>query len=69
VSTHIDESTHIQMANAIGALCDVVDALQARTGHPLSYQEMTTIRQSKDLRIAAIRQLRADGVMPPAGTC
>lgn len=68
MSNHIDESTHVQMANAIGSLCEVVEALQARTGHPLSYQEMTTIRQSKELRTAAIRQLKAAGVLPPSGT-
>ena len=65
--SHIDESTHIEMANAIGALIDIIEAIQARSGHPLAYQEMTVIRQSKDLRIAAIQQLRAAGVLPPGG--
>jgi hypothetical protein len=65
--SHIDESTHIEMANAIGALIDIIEAIQARSGHPLAYQEMTTIRQSKDLRVAAIQQLRAAGVLPPGG--
>jgi hypothetical protein len=65
--SHIDESTHIEMANAIGALVDVIEHLQARSGHPLSYQEMHVVRHSKDLRIAAVQQLRAAGVLPPGG--
>ena len=64
---HLDESTHIEMANALGSLCDVIEALQARSGQPLSYVEMHVIRHAKDLRIAAIRQMRAAGVLPPGG--
>ena len=62
--SHIDESTHVQMANAIGELTELIESLQARSGHPLSYQEMTTIRQAKELRTAAVRQLKASGVLP-----
>lgn len=65
---HLDESTHIEMANALGLLCDVIEHLQARSGQPLSYQEMHAIRHAKDLRITAIRQMRAAGVLPPGGT-
>lgn len=65
--SHIDESTHVEMANAIGSLIDVIESLQARSGHPLSYQEMHVVRHSKDLRIVAIKQLRSAGVLPPGG--
>jgi hypothetical protein len=66
--SHIDESTHIEMASAIGALIDVIEAVQARSGHPLSYQEMHVVRASKDLRVAAVLQLRQAGVLPPGGS-
>lgn len=65
---HLEESTHIEMAQAIHALCDVIDAIQTRSGHPLSYTEMHVIRHAKDLRVAAIRQMRAAGFLPPGGT-
>jgi hypothetical protein len=55
------------MANAIGSLIDVIESIQARSGHPLGYAEMHTVKASKDLRITAIMQLRAAGVLPPGG--
>jgi hypothetical protein len=64
---HIDESTHVEMANAIGSLIDIIESIQARSGHPLGYAEMHTVKASKDLRITAIMQLRAAGVLPPGG--
>lgn len=69
MSHYIDESTHIQMGNSMDALIDVIEAIQARTGHPLSYAEMHVVRHAKDLRQIDIRQLRLAGVMPPAGKC
>lgn len=62
----IDESTHIQLIESVNALLGVIESLQARTGHPLSYADMHTIKRSRDLEQAARIQLRRAGILPPA---
>lgn len=64
--SYIDESTHLQMGFSMDALIETIEALQARTGHPLSYAEMHIIRHAKELRKADRRQLQLAGVIPPA---
>lgn len=56
MSNYIDESTHLQL----------IEALQARTGHPLSYAEMHVIRHGTQLEDAARVQVRRAGIPPPA---
>lgn len=64
--SYIDESTHLQMGNSMDALIETVEALQARTGHPLSYGEMHVIRHGTQLEDAARVQVRRAGILPPA---
>lgn len=63
---HIDESTFLQLIEAVAAQRDVIESLQARTGHPLSYVEMHVVRHSKDLEGVARTQARLSGIVPPS---
>lgn len=64
--SYIDESTHLQLVNACVALRGIIESIQARSGHPLSYDEMATVRQTSELVKAATTQLRLAGVLPPS---
>ena len=66
MSNYIDESTHLQLIEAVKAHREVIEALQARTGHPLSYAEMHVIRHGTQLEDAARFQVRRAGILPPA---
>lgn len=62
----IDESTHLQLIEALKAHRGVIEALQARTGHPLSYAEIDIIQHGASLEYAARYQARLAGILPPA---
>ncbi len=64
--SYIDESTHLQLIEAVKAHREVIESLQARSGHPLSYSEMHVIRHGAQLEDAARVQVRRAGILPPA---
>ena len=64
--SYIDESTYLQLIEAVKSHREVVEALQARTGHPLSYHEMHVIRHGAQLEDAARVQVRRARILPPA---
>lgn len=66
MSQYIDEGTHLQLIEALKAHREVIESLQARTGHPLSYAEMHIIHHGAQLEDAARVQARRAGITPPA---
>lgn len=66
MSQYIDESTHLQLIEAVKAQREVIESLQARSGQPLSYAEMHVIQHSAQLEDAARVQARRAGITPPA---
>jgi hypothetical protein len=63
---HIDESTFLQLTEAVKAHREIINSLIARSGQVLSYQDMHTIRHGTDLENVARSQARLAGIVPPA---
>ncbi len=63
---HIDESTFLQLTEAIKAHREIINSLLARSGQVLSYSDMHTIRHGIDLESTARSQARLAGITPPA---
>ena len=63
---HIDESTFLQLIEAVKAHREIIGALVARSGQVLSYQDMHTIRHGTDLENVARSQARLAGITPPS---
>lgn len=58
-----DESTHLQMANALEEQAREIEAMAAERMQPLSYRRLTLVNQSRELARVARAQLRAAGVI------
>lgn len=63
---HIDESTFLQLTEALKAHREIINSLIARSGQVLSYQDMHTIRHGTELESVARSQARLAGIVPPA---
>lgn len=63
---YIDESTFMQLIEAVKAHREIIQSIQARSGQVLSYQDMHTIRHGVDLESVARSQARLAGITPPA---
>ena len=63
---HIDESTFLQLTEALKAHREIINSLIARSGQVLSYQDMHTIRHGMDLEGVARSQAMLAGIIPPA---
>ena len=61
-----DESTVRQLIECVKSHREIIGAIQARSGHPLSYAEMDIVRHGIDLEGAARSQARNAGITPPA---
>jgi len=63
---HIDESTFLQLIEAVKAHREIIRAVIARSGQVLSYQDMHIIRHGTDLENVARSQARLAGITPPS---
>lgn len=63
MSMYIDESTFLQLIEAVKTHREDMLAFQERTGVPLNYREMHTINSGIDLERAARSQARAAGIV------
>lgn len=64
MTSYLDESTHCQMAEAIGILIKIIERMETDPILPRpTYEEKFAIRKAEDLRMAAIKQLRDSGVL------
>jgi hypothetical protein len=62
MSQYIDESTHIQMANAIKDLASIINAMGDR-GTRVTWDEGARVSKALELRQVALVQLKRAGVM------
>lgn len=58
---YIDESTHLQLTNAIAELTGVINAMQDRGSRP-TWEESAKVRKAGELRQIALVQLKRAGV-------
>ncbi|CAB5194944.1 hypothetical protein UFOVP178_44 [uncultured Caudovirales phage] len=61
MSQYIDESTHLQLTNAVAELTGVINAMADR-GSRLTWEESVKVRQAHVLRQVALMQLKRAGV-------
>lgn len=59
---YIDESTHIQLTNAISELVKVINGMSDRTGSLPSWEESAKVSKALELRQVALVQLKRAGV-------
>jgi len=62
----INTCTCRQLIECLKSHREVIEAIQARSGHPLSYTEMHVIRHGIDLEAVARSESRHADIVPPS---
>lgn len=64
---HIDETTYLQLINAVEQLSAEIQAVAAETGCPPNYRRLAVVAKAVELARVARAQARAAGVMVEVG--